>query len=306
MPVRVGVIGVGYLGIHHARVYHELDEAELVGVADLDASRAGEVAQKYSTRAFNDYRDLLPLVDAVSLVTPTLSHRDIGLECLRAGCDLLVEKPIATDLNEADELIGEAERTDRILQVGHLERFNPVVIEAERLIKSPVFFESERLSPFLGRGTDVDVTLDLMIHDIDIILSLCHGRVSEVRAVGASVLSENLDVSKAWIEMDNGIRALVTAGRLSPTKRRTLRVFQHTGFIHIDYQEMEVRYHWRQPDGRIMHDVIRPEKTEPLKNEIRDFLRCVSTRSEPRVSGKDGREALRVALEISRRIKEEV
>jgi predicted dehydrogenase len=306
MAVRVGVIGVGYLGFHHARVYHELEEAELVGVADPDISRAEDVAGRFGCRAFREYADLLPQVDALSIVTPTLTHHDIGLDCIRAGRDILIEKPITSGLEEAEELISSARKAERILQVGHLERFNPVVIAAEGMIERPRFFESERLSPFLGRGTDVDVTLDLMIHDIDIILSLCHGRVRELRATGASVLSDNIDVSKAWVEMDNGVSAVITAGRLSPVKRRVLKIFQDTGYILLDYQEMVVRHHYRGEDGSIRTETIRPEQKEPLKEELRDFLRCVGDRSTPRVSGEDGLEALRVALEISKKIKEKL
>ncbi|GBE00680.1 inositol 2-dehydrogenase/D-chiro-inositol 3-dehydrogenase [bacterium BMS3Bbin06] len=304
MGVKVGVIGVGYLGAHHARIYSELDDAELIGVADADTSRAEEIGGKFHCRAYRYYEDLIPRADALSIVTPTTTHHDIALRCILAGKDVLVEKPLTTTLAEADDLLREAALRDRVLQVGHLERFNPVVAASEGLIKNPRFFESERLSPFLGRGTDVDVTLDLMIHDIDIILSLCHGTVRDIKAVGAPVLTDRIDVSKAWLEMDNGVSAVITAGRLSPEKRRVLRIFQESGYIMLDYRNMVVHHYHKDAAGGIVRDTVTTEYKEPLKEELRDFLSSVTHRRRPRVNGEDGREALKVALEINRKIKE--
>ncbi len=178
MPVRVGVIGVGYLGQHHARIYSELEDIELVALADTDEKRAITFAEKYGCKAFSDYREILPKVDALSIVTPTTSHHSIAIECLRAGKDILIEKPITENIKEADELIMEAEKHGCILQVGHLERYNSALLAASGMINEPRFIESERLSPFLGRGTDVDVTLDLMIHDADIVLAIMSQQIN--------------------------------------------------------------------------------------------------------------------------------
>jgi predicted dehydrogenase len=302
--VRVAVIGVGYLGRHHARIFSELPGADLIAVADIIKERAEEIASRYRCKAFTDYKELLPYVDAISIVTPTTSHYEIALTCMKSGKDVLIEKPFTVTMEEADELINESQKLNRIIQVGHLERFNPAVLAVENLIKSPKFFESERLSPFLGRATDVDVTLDLMIHDIDIILSLCHGRITDIKAIGARVLTDKLDVAKAWIEMDNGIKALITASRLSTEKRRFLKIFQGYSYKVIDYQSLEITRYTKGPAGDIKIESIKPEPKEPLKEELKDFIACVSERRAPRVTAQDGMEALWVALEINRKIKE--
>ncbi|NOZ25684.1 MAG: Gfo/Idh/MocA family oxidoreductase [Nitrospirae bacterium] len=306
MSVRVAVIGTGYLGRHHARVFSEIEEAELVGVADIDSGRAGEVALEYGCRAFTDYRDVLPRVDAVSIVTPTTMHHEIAMEALRAGKDVLVEKPLTLTAEEAESLIDEAGRTDRIIQVGHLERFNPAVLYVEDKMRSPRFFEAERVSPFQGRGTDVDITLDLMIHDIDIILSLCRGSVKEVRAVGAKVLTDRFDAVKAWLEMDNGSKALITASRLSSEKRRVLKIFQETDYTVIDYQSLEICTYRKAAAGALEKEETRLDYREPLKEELRDFAACVMSRRQPRVTARDGLEALKVAHEINRKIEETI
>ncbi len=306
MGVRVAVIGAGYLGRHHARVFSEIEEAELVGIVDVDRDRAGEIARLYGCRAFTDFREVFPHVDAVSIVTPTSVHHDVAMSSLRAGKDILVEKPLTPTVEEAEELIAEADRTGRIIQVGHLERFNPAVLYVEGRIERPKFFEAERLSPFQGRGTDVDVTLDLMIHDIDIILSLCRSPVTDVRAVGARVLTGRLDAVKAWLEMENGTKALVTASRVSTEKRRVLKVFQDSGYMMLDYQDLEIQTHRRTPAGAIAREDIRLDYREPLKEELRDFALCVMDGREPRVTARDGLEALKVAIEINGKIEETI
>jgi predicted dehydrogenase len=302
LAIKVGVIGVGYLGQHHARIYSEIEGAELVGVADTNRQQAETIAEKYHCEAMYDYRDMLGIVDALSIVTPTTSHFPIALDCLRAGKDILIEKPITVTVAEADHLIGESAHTGCIIQVGHLERYNPAVLAAVDLIQKPVFIESERLSPFLGRGTDVDVTLDLMIHDIDIMLSLIGEPVKEIRAVGAKVLSDKLDVAKAWIEFANGCTALAAVSRLSPEKQRRLKVSQEDSYIVIDYQSLEIKRYARNEKGMAV-DIINPEKKEPLKEELKDFIRCVKERKKPRVSATDGRNALKVVTEITEKIK---
>jgi predicted dehydrogenase len=302
LAVRVGVIGVGYLGQHHARIYHEIEDAELTAIVDIDKKKADAFKEKYGCEVYTNYRDVLHKVDALSIVTPTTSHYCIALDCLRAGKDILVEKPITVTVEEADELIAESEKKGCILQVGHLERYNPAVLAASEMVKEPMFIESERLSPFLGRGTDVDVTLDLMIHDVDIIMSLISLPIKEIRAVGAEVLSDKIDVAKAWLAFENGCVALATVSRLSPEKQRRLKVFQKDSFISIDYQNSEIKRHFRTEEG-ISLDVTTPENKEPLREELKDFIRCVKERRRPRVSAVEGRAALKIVLEISEIIK---
>lgn len=302
MSVKVAVVGVGYLGRHHARIYSGMGDAELVAVVDIDKEKANTLAAQYSTQAFYDFRDALDRVEAVSIVTPTTTHYEIALECLKAEKDVLIEKPITVTIEEADALIREAAKTGRIIQVGHLERFNPAILAAAELIKDPVFIESERLSPFLVRATDVDVTLDLMIHDIDIILSLVALPVKDIRAVGANVLSGKIDVAKAWLEFENGCMALATVSRLSPEKQRRLKIFQKDSYLSVDYQSSEMKRYYKTRDG-IAVDSAQPEKKEPLKEELNDFIRCVQERKQPKVSAVEGRDALKVVLEINRLIR---
>ncbi len=300
MAVKVGVIGVGYLGQHHARIFSELSEAELVAVVDIDKKKADTFAEKYNCESYTDYRDILHKVEALSIVTPTVSHFDIALNCLKAGKDILIEKPITVTIEEANNLIANA--NDCIIQVGHLERYNPAILAVSDMISEPIFIESERLSPFLGRGIDVDVTLDLMIHDIDIILSLISSPIKQMKAVGARVLTDKIDVAKAWLEFENGCTALATVSRLSPEKQRKLKIFQKDTYISIDYQTSEIRRYYRNK-GKIESEIKKPEHKEPLKEELQDFIRCVKERRKPIVSAIEGRDALKVVLEISNIIK---
>ncbi|MGD2079925.1 MAG: Gfo/Idh/MocA family oxidoreductase [Nitrospirota bacterium] len=304
MTVKAGVIGVGHLGQHHARIYSELEAAELTAVADSNRGRAEEIASRYGARAYADYRDMLGEVGAVSVAAPTSSHFGIAMDCLRAGIDVLVEKPITVEVAEADALIEEAERLGRVLQVGHLERFNPAVMELEGLIDQPEFIESERVSPFLGRSTDVDVTLDLMIHDIDIIMSLMSpSSIKDIRVMGARVLTDKIDLAKAWLEFENGVDALITASRIAGDTRRLLKLYQRDSFVVLDYRHKKILKHLRTPGG-ISEVPVEVQDREPLREEIADFLDCVSSRRRPRVSGVEGREALRVAMRISDMIRE--
>jgi len=302
LPVQVGVIGVGYLGRHHARVYAELRETELVAVTDLDFNKAREIADLYGCRAVADYRELLHLCEAVSIVTPTTTHHGIAFDCLRAGKDVLIEKPITEKVEEAKELIGEAERSHRILQVGHLERYNPAVVAASGMIRRPGFVECERFSPFLGRATDVDVTFDLMIHDIDIVLGLVKSELREIRAVGESLITDKIDVAKAWLQFENGCVALVAASRVANEKKRVLTAFQNDGYVSVDYQKQEVIRCLKNGSG-LATNVLKPQNREPLKEELRDFAGCVRTRKRPAVSGIEATEALEVILKITEMIK---
>ncbi len=304
MSVRIGVIGVGYLGRHHARIYSALDGAELSAVADTDGDKAAGVAALYGCRSFSNYKDLLALCDAVSIVTPTTTHYEVAMDCLKAGKDVLIEKPITSGVKEGEDLIKEATLGNLILQVGHLERYNPGVIAASGIIREPWFVEAERLSPFTGRGTDVDVTLDLMIHDIDIVTSIVQSKVTDIRAAGQSVLTKKIDLAKVWLEFENGCKAMITSSRLSPEKQRRLMVFQKDSYVSVDYQNGEVRHYFE--DGRDMScDILRPEIKEPLMEELRDFVRCVKARSRPKVSGREALDALQIVIKINQMVSAE-
>jgi predicted dehydrogenase len=301
--IRVGVVGVGYLGQHHARIYSKMPEVELVGVADVDAEKANAVAAQTGCRAYGDYHALLNQVQAVSVVVPTVLHHEIALEFLKAGKDVLLEKPMAVTLQEADDLVQEAEKKDGLLQIGHLERFNSVVRALHGRVQKPRFIESHRLGPFVERGTDVHVVLDLMIHDIDIILSLVNSPVELIRAVGVPVISSQIDIANARIEFANGCVANVTASRVSREKMRKIRIFQPDAYVSLDYLQQEVVICRRVLEGegerpQLSMERLEIKKEEPLEAEIAAFVDCVRTRKRPMVSGQEGREALRVALEI--------
>jgi predicted dehydrogenase len=297
----VGVIGVGYLGQHHARLYSRMEGVRLVGVVDTDAERAASVAREARCAVFPDLDRLLKEVKAVSVVVPTVLHHEIALRCLEAGLDVLLEKPMTTTLEQADALIAAADRRGTVLQIGHLERFNGAVLAVEPYLTTPRFIESHRLGPFMERGTDVDVVLDLMIHDIDMVLSLVRSPVEDIRAVGVPVLSSQVDIANARIEFANGCAANVTASRVSKDKMRKIRVFQPDTYISIDYQKQDAVVYRRIMESgqpKIVFEPVRIQKDEPLKLELESFVRAVTQRTTPVVSGRDGREALRVALAV--------
>ncbi len=303
MTVRVAVVGVGYLGRHHARIYAELEGVDLVGVVDANRKQADNIAAQYGCAAFSDHRDILDKVDALSIVTPTTAHYAVARDCIAAGKDLLIEKPITTTIDEADCLIQQAVKKGVLIQVGHLERFNPVLEALVPLVHDPVFLEAERISPFQGRGTDVDITLDLMIHDIDIVLSIMQGSsISGIKAAGMRLMTKTIDVAKAWLDFDNGTHALLTASRVASGKSRTLTVYQRDCHLVLDYQAMEIKKFYAQGSA-IAHDVISVEPREPLKEELRHFIACIQTRSTPRVCGQRGRDALTIALQAGFEIK---
>ncbi|MEW6410713.1 MAG: Gfo/Idh/MocA family oxidoreductase [Nitrospirota bacterium] len=317
VKIRVGVIGVGYLGQHHARIYSELSsgapkksqdflgypDVHFVGVADIDFRRAEDIAEKYGVSAFKDYHGIMDKVDAVSIAVPTSLHHAVASEFIDEGIDILIEKPITTMLNEADDLIMRAEKKGVILQVGHSERFNPAVSVLSDIIDAPFFVDSQRLAPFVERGTDVDVTVDLMIHDIDIILSLVNSNVKEVRACGSSVLTPLLDLANARLVFENGCIANITVSRVSPEKVREIRFFQSNACISLNYQTLEIAISRNTiSDGGKPYQItetIKVNKKEPLREEITAFIQSVSNRTKPAVSGIDGREALRIALIVS-------
>jgi len=302
VSLRVGVIGVGYLGQHHARVLSGLEGVELVGIVDIDSRKTEEIACKYGCGCFSGYADLIGACDALSIVTPTSTHHAIAMDCLNARKDLFIEKPITERLDEARDIIEAAEKNNLILQVGHLERYNPGIVAAMEMIKAPKFIEAERLSPFLGRGIDVDVTLDLMIHDIDIVMSIVRSEVKEIRATGDRVVTGKIDVAKAWLEFENGCKALIAASRLAPEKMRKLRIHQEDAYISVDYQSQEVRRYFKRGTD-ISSDVVKPENKEPLKEELSDFVSCVLQRKRPLVSGKEAMDALEIVLKINEMLK---
>lgn len=296
--MKVAVIGVGYLGEHHVRVLSEIKDVELYGVVDIRRDRAIEIASRFNTSAFTDYREILSNVEALSIVTPTVSHHEIALNALREGKDIFIEKPITATVKEADELIEEAEKRGCILQVGHIERYNPAINALKDIIEAPMFLDSERVSPFLGRGSDVDVTVDLMIHDIDIILDLVCSEIKTIRAKGISVITGMIDAARVWIDFENGVTASLMASRLCNDKIRLLRVFETTStnqrVIEIDYKGSELRLVKKDEI-----ETIKPEYKEPLKEELKDFVKSVRTRTPPKVTGIQARRALQIALEIN-------
>jgi predicted dehydrogenase len=308
--VRVGVVGVGYFGQFHAEKYAQMDGVELVGVVDVNRSRATQISKRYRTQFFFHHSQLFNRVQAVSIAVPTPLHHPIAKDLFLRGIDVLVEKPFTTTLEEADELIQLAESKGLILQVGHLERFNGALSALEGIVQNPLFIESQRLGPFSGRGTDVDVVLDMMVHDIDIILSLVNSKVRECRAIGIPILTSYFDIANARIEFENGCAANLTASRVSREKIRRTRIFQRDGTLSIDYLSQKVSSSKKitHPEKKGVSEIVTKEipvkKIDLLEVEIHSFLRSVRNREDARVSGWDGKRALEVALQIIQKISE--
>lgn len=300
--IKVAVVGVGSLGQHHARVYSEMEEVVLVGVVDPDLERAKDIASKFHCRAYPDLASLYGQIDAASVVVPTSLHHAVSKPLLEQGIHLLLEKPITTTLEEADDLITLAKRTGAMLQVGHIEQFNTGVVMLKKHLHQPRFIECHRVAPFVGRGTDVHVILDLMIHDIDIILSLVSANLQEIRAVGTSVLTQMIDIANVRLAFSDGCVANITASRISLEKLRKIRVFQTDAYFSLDYtnQKMQVCRRKIQADGtpEITSALISTEKEEPLKGELSSFIGSIRSGEIPKVSGEDGRRALDIALQI--------
>jgi predicted dehydrogenase len=307
-PIAVGVVGVGYLGQYHAEKYSKIEGVELVGVVDTDPSRATEIAERVRSRPFFRHSDLFDRVQAVSIAVPTPLHHSITKEFFHHGIDVLLEKPVCCTLEEADELIAGAESKGLILQVGHVERFNGASLALQGKIRNPRFIESSRLSPFLKRATDVDVILDLMIHDIDLLLSWVDSEVKGLQAVGAPVLTPHLDKANARVEFENGCIANLTASRVAPEKLRKTHLFQPGGYFSIDYLSQKVFFSARgsDPKGERIPESVTEEipvrKVDSLEAEIQSFLHSVRSRKPALVSGRDGKRALELALRISRTI----
>ncbi len=296
--INVGVIGTGSIGTHHARIFAGLDDVNFVGIVEADPVKAAEISSRYGCRAFSSCKEMIGFVDAVSIAVPTTLHFAIGMEMLKHGKHIMVEKPVTTTLEEADLLIHEAEKRGLVFQVGHLERFNAGVSQISGMVDKPKCIESQRLSPFLGRGIDVDVTLDLMIHDIDIILSLVDSEIADIRATGASVLTDNIDIAHAWIEFKNGCIAQAVSSRIARGKKRRLKVFQQSAYLDLDYQSQEITC-YEKTNGKVEKTIKKPEEKEPLKEQLKSFIDCIKNSTQPVVSGREGKEALKVVLKIS-------
>jgi len=300
--LRVGVIGVGYLGQHHARLYGGLPGVTLVGVTDSDPVRCQAIAAQYGVQAFPNAMALLEKIEAVSIAVPTSAHHAVAKASLLSGVHVLVEKPIAATREEALELIELAKRQARVLQVGHIERFNPAIQAVRAHVDRPSFIESYRLGPFGLRGTDVDVVRDLMIHDLDMILSFNLGAIEEVRAAGASVLSSTIDAANVRITFESGCMANLTASRVSSSHLRELRLYQRDSYISVDYRARCGMIHRRSAHGNgeptISNESIPGGGREPLKLELQSFIHSVSTGTPPAVSGHDGLAALELAHQV--------
>jgi len=305
-PLRVAAIGVGHLGRHHARILSSLPGATLVGVVDIKADRAAEIAAAFHTRPFTDYHDLLGQVDAVSIAVPTQAHFEVAAAFVEQGIPVLVEKPLARSVEEADGLIAMAAKSGAVLAVGHTERFNPAVVVASRHLQDPRFIEVHRLGTFPERSLDIDVVFDLMIHDLDIVLSIVPAAVASIEAVGVPVLTGRVDIANARLRFENGCIANITASRISRDRVRKIRFFQPDAYLSIDYaaQEVEMYRLVRGADVRpgIEGGKLEVPREEPLVRELSDFLGAVREHRPPLVPGQDGRRALELAQRITDRM----
>ena len=303
--LRIAVIGVGHLGEYHLQKYKAIPGVELVGVVDVDIDRVNEIAQRYNTKAYRNHGEILDRVDAVSLAVTTEMHFDVAKDVLAKGVHMLIEKPITYDLSEADTLIRMARERDLVLQVGLIERFNPAIIKMEPMLNSPVFVESHRMNLFTTRGLDVDVVLDLMIHDLDIILHVVPSEVKEIHAVGLPVITDKTDIANVRLIFENGTAANLTASRVSGKMLRKIRVFQPDAYISADCGKRQLTVisldsEKRDSDDFPLVDTSKEKYSEsdPLNDEISSFISAVTNGSDPVVTGEDGRNALRVALNI--------
>lgn len=300
---RLAVIGAGQFGKNHCRVVQESPRAELTAVVDVDAARAAEAVAAHGGEALADYRALAGRVDAAVVAAPTTAHEEIGSWLLQSGIDVLVEKPLAVDMESAGRLVAAAETSGRILQVGHLERFNPAVVELERRATLPLFFEIHRMNLFSPRSLDVDVVLDLMIHDVDIVLGLTGAEPSEIRAAGVSILSSKVDIANVRLLFPNGCVANLTASRISTERVRKLRLFQPQQYLSLDYGRQDLAV-FSVVNGQIGFEQAPVTKGEPLKLQLDAFLDSLDTRKSAKTSGAATRQSLGVALAIIDRIKE--
>jgi len=297
--IRVGIVGVGYLGTQHARILSYLEEADLQAVADIDFQKALQIGNRHGVRYFENYEDMIDEIDAAVVATDTSAHFQVSENLLRHGKHVLVEKPITENVSQGERLVELAAKKNLILQVGHLERFNPAVEAVENVISDPRFIEVQRLGSFSARSLDIDVVLDLMIHDLDIILALIKEEVVAIKSSGIHVVSEKTDIANARLEFKSGCVATLTASRVHQGKVRKLRIFEPTSYYSIDYIDQEVKVF--PLDGR-QTDIktLKIQKDEPLKRELKNFLECVDTGRMTKVSGEEGLRALKLAYDVIR------
>lgn len=307
--LRVAVVGAGYLGKFHAEKYANMEHVDLVGVVDIDKAQAEKVAKKVHSKAFASHREILDKVDAVSVVVPTPAHFAVSKDFLENDVDVLIEKPMTATLKEADELIRCSESRGLIVQVGHLERFNPAVVALKDVVDRPMFIESHRLSIYNERGTDVSVVLDLMIHDIDIILNFVKSEIKNLHAAGIAVVSEHVDIANARLEFNNGCVANVTASRISTRNERKIRLFQKDAYMSVDFANRGItviRQGGGSADSLIPGMGIKQlsfTKGDALEDELSSFVNAVIRRESPEVTGQMGRDALKIALNVMEQIK---
>jgi predicted dehydrogenase len=299
--LRVGVVGVGHIGSNHARIYAELPQAEFVAVFDIDPGRAAEIAARYKTKPVESLNEFAEMVDAASVATPTNAHFSVARALLARGKHLLIEKPITENTADARELAQHAAEKRLVLQVGHVERFNPVLSALEQRLTHPRFIEAHRLSPYPNRSTEIGVVLDLMIHDLEIILHLVNSTVETIDAVGVPVLSRGEDIANARLRFASGCIANITSSRISPERMRKIRVFQEDAYLSLDYQGQSGEI-YRRVNGQITRDPVPIEKEEPLRQQLASFVDCALTGGEPKVSGSHAAAALELAVEITKRI----
>jgi len=300
---RVGVVGTGSIGKNHARVMSELPDVEFAAIYDADPATAAEIGGRLGVRAVSSLEEFATLVDAATIATPTPTHFPVAKFLMEHGKHCLVEKPITENTRDAKELAELAQRSGLVLQVGHIERFNPVLSALEARLTCPQFIEAHRLSPYPNRSIEIGVVLDLMIHDLEIVLHLVRSPVKYVDAVGIPVLSRGEDIANARIRFENGCVANLTASRISPEKMRKIRVFQKDAYLSLDYQNQTGEIH-RLEGGRILRENVEIEKDEPLKREIASFVECARAGAKPKVSGAQGAAALELAIQITKQIEE--
>lgn len=298
--LKVAVIGVGRLGKEHVRIYSRLPGVELAGVVDIDTQHAERIARQYGTKVY-ELETVIDKIDAASIVVPTDKHFEVAKKLLEAGKDILIEKPITSTISQAKLLVNLASRKKLTLQVGHIERFNPIIQSLVKLVKEPKFIEIHRLSPFTKRGTEVGVVLDLMIHDIDIVLDLVKDKIKRIEAVGVNVLTSHEDIANARIVFKNGCVANLTSSRISPERMRKIRVFQEDTYISLDYYAQEGKCFYKK-GGQIFEKKLEAGKEEPLKLELEAFVDCVLKDKKPLVSGEDALKSLQVAKKVTKTI----
>ncbi|MCF0248215.1 MAG: Gfo/Idh/MocA family oxidoreductase [Synergistes sp.] len=306
--IRVGVVGVGHLGMHHARIYNEIMGAELVGVADIDKERAGMIGDRFCVPAYSNIEELMKDAhpDAVSIVVPTSAHYEVARTAIENGLHVLIEKPVTTTVDEAEDLLERAVKKDVILQVGHIERFNSAVEHAREYIKNPYFIQTRRMGPFTPRIRDVGVVLDLMIHDIDIILSMVNSEITSISAMGRKVATNYEDIASVQLQFENGTLAQVLVSRVSEKRLRTMEISEPDNFVTLNFetQDITLQHCEHKSDGSLIEVIEHPvfPKTEPLKIELQHFISCIREGHQPMVGIKDGKRALEVCVAVLRQI----